>query len=145
MKIEYISNEKFIIYVNKYYYSYSKDTIKDFIMNILKIIKKKHNIDIYSLFKIICYKYDLYGMIMVINRKNDTFYKYAKKTEIDIKIIDDIFLFEIDDYFLNNKVDGKLYIYNNKYYIELNEYDLNIVEHINKIIFGDEVIRIKNM
>ncbi len=145
MKVEYITDDKYIIYVNKQYYNFDKNDIKTFIMNILKIIKKKHNIDIYSLFKINCYKYDLYGIIFVINRKNDTFYKYAKKTDVDIKIIDDIFLFEIDDYFLNNKVDGKLYIYNNKYYIELNAYDLNIVEHINKIIFGDEVIRIKSM
>ncbi len=142
MKIEYINSEKFVAYINKKYYVFNKNTIETFIINLLKTIKKKYNIDIYSNFKVNCYICDLYGIILVINKKYDSFCNYSKKINIDIKFINGNFLFEIDDYFLNNKVNGNIYIYNNKYYMDIKYDDIKIFEHIKKIIYGDNVIKI---
>ena len=55
------------------------------------------------------------------------------------KINNSIFLYEVDNYFLN----GKKYIYKNKIYINTNNID-NILEHINAVIYGDDVLKIVN-
>jgi len=144
MKIEYINSDKYIIYLNNYYYHFDKSTIEKTIDKVLKILKKKYNFDLYCIFNIDCYICGSYGIILVLKKEFDPFIKYSKKTNINIDFYDDNFLFEVDDYFIKDKIDCDIYKYKDKYYLDLkgNDY-LPISEHINKIIFGNDTLKIK--
>lgn len=145
MKIECINSNEYIVYLNKYYYSFNKETIDKCLNKIFRKLKKEYNVDIYSTFNIKCYINDYYGLILNIRKDNDPFLKYREKTNTNIVFYyNTLVLYEISDYFIKDKLECKIYKYNNKYYIELKEDYFNICEHINKIIFGDKVLKIVN-
>lgn len=140
MKIEYVSDDEFIIYLNKLYYTFDKNSIESILSKILKRVKKMYNIEIFSTFNVECYINSDYGVILKINREYDPFNLYSKKTNLNVKFYDNsIFLYEVDNYF----IDGKKYIYKGKIYIDTKSV-YNILEHINNIIYGDKVLRIIN-
>lgn len=138
MKIEYVNDNDFIVYLNKLYYNFEKSTIESILTKILKRIKKMYNIELFSTFNVDCYINNSYGVILKINREYDPFNLYSKKTNLNVKFYNDsIFLYEIDNYF----IDEKKYIYKNKIYVETNCID-NILEQITGIIYGDDVQKI---
>ena len=140
MKIEYVSDDEFIIYLNKLYYTFDKSSIENVLTKILKRIKKIYDIELFSTFNVECYINNNYGVILKINREYDPFNLYSKKTNLNVKFYDNsVFLYQIDNYF----IDGKKYIYNGKIYIDTNNVD-NILEHVNGIIYGDMALRIVN-
>ena len=147
MKTEIVNNDKFIIYLNKLYYDFDKNTIESCLYKILKRLKKIYNIELYSTFNVECYINDNYGVILVIEREYDPFNLYSKKTDLNIKFYDkSLFLYEIDDYFVKNKLDNiDAYIYNNKIYIDIKDNDvINIIEYTKNILFGDIALKIIN-
>lgn len=147
MKVEFINSDKYIIYLNKLYYTFSKSTIESCLSKILKKLKKLYNIEVYSTFNIECYINSNYGVIIVIEREYNPFSMYSKKTDLNIKFYDNsLFLYEIDDYFLKNNINNcSVYIYNNKIYFDIKDNDVTcVIEYVKNIIFGDyalDVIR----
>ena len=140
MKIECVSDDEFIIYLNRLYYTFDKTSIESILTKILKRVKKMYDIEIFSTFNVECYINSDYGVILEINREYDPFNLYRKKTNLNVKFYDNsIFLYEVDNYF----IDGKKYIYKGKIYIDTKSVD-NILEHINNIIYGDKVLKIIN-
>lgn len=140
MKIEYVSDDEFVIYLNKLYYTFDKNSIESILTKILKRVKKMYDIEIFSTFNVECYINTNYGVILKINREYDPFNLYSKKTDLNVKFYDNsMFLYEVDNYF----IDGKKYIYKGKIYIDTNKVN-NILEHINNIIYGDRVLKIIN-
>lgn len=144
MKIKYITDEKFIIYLNKYYYVFNKSTIDECISKILKKLKKKYNIDIYETFNIDCYICDNYGIILEIKKESNLFSKYSKTTDININYYNSNLLFLISDYFIKDNINCNIYTYENRYYIELKEDYKNICEFYDDIVYGNLVKKIKN-
>lgn len=145
MKIDYIDNDKYIVYLNKSYYIFNKDTINDCLFKILKRIRKEYNIDLYATFNVECYINDNYGIILYINKDNDPFLRYKEKINTNIKFHDKSkFLYEVDDYFIKDKIKCNMYLYKSKYYMDLKDDYFNICEHIKKIIFGEKVLIIMN-
>ena len=145
MKIDYVDNDKYIVYLNKSYYIFNKESINECLFKILKIIKKECKIDLYSTFNVECYINDNYGVILSIKKVNDPFLKYNEKINTNVKFYYKAkFLYEIEDYFIKNRVKCKIYLYKNKYYLELEDEYILICEYIKKIIFGEKVLSIIN-
>ena len=145
MKTEIVNNDKFIIYLNKSYYTFDKNTIESCLYKILKRLKKLYNVEVYSTFNVECYINDNYGVILVIEREYDPFNLYSKKTDLNVKFYDNsLFLYEVDDYFIKNKFYNiDIYIYNNKIYMDIKDNDvINIVEYTKNILFGDIVLKV---
>ena len=128
--------------MNKYYYTFDKSTIEDCLSKILRRLKKVYNIEVYSIFNVDCYINENYGIILVIKREYDPFSMYSKKTNLNIKFYDkSLFLYEIDDYFIKDKIDCNIYIYKNNIYIDTKNV-FNIIEHVNNILYGDSVLKV---
>ncbi len=139
MKIYYVNNEKFICYVNKSYYKYSKDTINNLLVKIIKILSKKYNIDTYGNYDVKCHIDFNYGIILELDKEVDEFSKYIRKANLNITFLEEKFIYEINDYlYFKNK--NKVYILNNKFYIKSEDcnYD-DICEFCNKIIYGKDL------
>lgn len=129
MKIDYINNDEYIVYVNKLYYIFDKNNIDNILKKILKRLKKIYDIQIYSTFNVECYIDDNYGIVLEIKREYDPFNLYSKKTDLNINYNYTMFLYEVDDYFINS---NNKYIYNNKIYI-----DNYKCEHVLNFIYKD--------
>lgn len=134
MKILCFSSDKYIIYLNKYYCKNIKDNIESYLSKIFIRLKQIYNIEVHSIFNVKCYINDIYGAILEIEKEYDPFSIYTKKTNANIKYYDTKMLYEIDDYFISDKV----YMYDNKYYIDAVD-NINIIEHIKNIIYGNNV------
>lgn len=139
MKIDYINNEKFICYISNYYYTFNKNSINDLLVKIIKILKKKYNIDAYGNYEVICHIDPNYGIILEINKDIDEFSKYTRKANLNIAFCDEEFIYEISDYLLfKNKY--KIKNIKDRYYIKSRDCNyLNICEYCNKIIYGKEL------
>lgn len=147
VKIVCINKNMYKVYLNKYYYQYSKDTLNECIAKILLSIKKLYNIEMYSMFNIKCYINNNYGIILEVEREYDPFSLYTKKTDLKLYLnSNSIFLYEVDDYFVKNNIKNcNTYTFNKKYYVELLDDDyLKIIEHTNNIIYGEDAKVIVN-
>lgn len=134
MKIDYINDNNYVVYINNLYYTFDKTNINILLNKILKRLKKIYDIQIYSTFNIECFIDNKYGIVLEIKREYDPFNLYSKKTDLNINYNYTNFLYEVDDYFINS---NNKYIYNNKIYV-----DNYISEHIIKIIYKN-IDRIK--
>ena len=140
MKILCINKDKYVIYLNKYFYKCNKDNISEILSKIFINLKKLYSLEVHSIFNIKCYTNEYYGTILEIEKEYDPFSLYTKKTNANIKFYNDSkFLFEIEDYFTKDKIKSNIYIYNNKYYLEILEDYTKIAEYVNNILYGNKV------
>lgn len=133
MKLEYI-DDILVIYLRNVY----TNNIKKLCIETTNKLNKYYSIDLKGFYTINIYIDKSYGTIMEINMDvNDLDYE-----NLDLHIITHncIFLFEVDD-ILDLNVD-KYYMYNDKYYIDINNiYNIEFV----KIIYKNNEDIIKNM
>lgn len=135
MKIESILN-KIIVYV--YSDELLKCDIKDTIKRIIGSLKKYYKLDILGSYNIKLFMNDKYGYIIEII-KNDNYIK-ENIIKINLNILkDSLILYEVEDPldYINNEI----YYYDNKFYINLVEKDVNIMENSN-LIYSNSAYKI---
>ncbi len=135
MKIESILN-KIIVYV--YSDELLKCDIKDTIKRIIGSLKKYYKLDILGSYNIKLFMNDKYGYIIEII-KNDNYIK-ENIIKINLNILkDSLILYEVEDPldYMNNEI----YYYDNKFYINLVEKDVNIMENSN-LIYSNSAYKI---
>lgn len=135
MKIESILN-KIIVYV--YSDELLKCDIKDTIKRIIGSLKKYYKLDILGSYNIKLFMNNKYGYIIEII-KNDNYIK-ENIIKINLNILkDSLILYEVEDPldYINNEI----YYYDNKFYINLVEKDVNIMENSN-LIYSNSAYKI---
>lgn len=155
MKIEYLNDYNFYLYLNKEYIIDleldNKESIEKYFKMMFMKLKKNYHIDIYGYYNIRVYANNNYGIIVDVFKLSDDYFKMPNN-KIDIKIAidkDNVFIYEIDDYFFARKYDRNIkniYFKDQKYYVELNDeiddtFYFHLMEHSN-IIFDDEAYEI---
>jgi hypothetical protein len=155
MKIEYLNDYNFYIYLNKNYISdleiKNKECVEKYFKKMFLSLKNNHHLDIYGYYNIKVYVNNNYGLIIdVLKLSNDYFKMPSNKVDMKIMIDNDsIFLYELDDYFFINKHKNNIkniYYKDERYYVELNDdvdklFYLYLIEHSN-IIFNDNAYEI---
>ncbi|MDD2470056.1 MAG: hypothetical protein PHI22_03935 [Bacilli bacterium] len=152
MKVEYIGEHNFCVYLNKYNLSdlelKDKQCVEEYFRKLFINLKNNHSVDIYGYYNIMVYADNKYGLIIDVFKLNNDYFKLSNN-KIEMKIMIDNendFLYEIDDYFFIEpyKDDIKsIYYKDKKYYVELNDtvddaFYLYLIEHSN-IVFNDKV------
>jgi hypothetical protein len=155
MKIEYLNDYNFYIYLNKNYISdleiKNRECVEKYFKKMFLNLKNNHHLDIYGYYNIKVYVNNNYGLIIdVLKLSNDYFKMPSNKVDMKIMIDNDsIFLYELDDYFFIDKYKDNIkniYYKDEKYYVELNDdvdelFYFNLLEHSN-IIFNDNAYEI---
>jgi hypothetical protein len=155
MKIEYLNDYNFYIYLNKNYISdleiKNRECVEKYFKKMFLNLKNNHHLDIYGYYNIKVYANNNYGLIIdVLKLSNDYFKMPSNKVDMKIMIDNDsIFLYELDDYFFIDKYKDNIkniYYKDEKYYVELNDdvdelFYFNLLEHSN-IIFNDNAYEI---
>lgn len=100
----------------------NKENLEDYLKKIFRILKVKYNIKIEGYYEIDAYIDNNYGVILHLNREDYDYYDYFKnQVDMKISIIDNEFLYEVDDIpkSILNKV--SIIIEDNKIYLKINE------------------------
>lgn len=126
MSIKYISDNILDIYLKKELIQNidfkNKENLEDYLKKIFKTLKDKYNIKIEGYYEIDVYLDNNYGAILNLNREDFDYYDYFKnQVDMKISIIDNEFLYEVEDIpkSLLNKV--SVIIENNKIYLKINK------------------------
>ena len=145
MKIDVFDDDKINLYLNNAYLGKidfsNKEAIEEYLKTIFLILKKRLNKEFYGFYNIDIYVNNIYGVIIEINKEKIDFYDYmTNQIEMQVNIeTNSDFLFEIDDMFDNNLyLKTTLYLYNDKYYLDIpSDIDINILEYV-CIVYGKE-------
>ena len=157
MKLEKLSDDNLIVFLNSFCvdkYKFSiKDNLEDSFRNFLKRLNKYYNIETNGYYDIKIYQDNIYGFILDIKKEDIDFYGYYDD-HIDMKISilkDNKFVFEIDDYSLVDKdvlKDCHLLKQNKSLYFvpkqTINQYHLGYIVENCKIIYGTDANEILN-
>jgi hypothetical protein len=158
MKVKYLSNDNFVVYLNKHYIKDldidDKKSIEAYFKKIFVNLKNNHNVNINGYYNIKVYINNRYGLVIDAYRLNNEYFKlYGNKVDMKITIdTNNRFLYEIEDYFLIDKLKNninEIYYKDDKYYIEINESiddrNYNFLLENSIIIYSDEVYDILSL
>lgn len=139
-----IDDFTYSVYISSYYYKFSKDTINKLIDDVLNKLRTKYDIDNYSSYIIDCFCDKYNGIVLLIKAKCNPFYFCSNKTDKKVSFYNIAFMYDCSDYFLKDIIKSKVYKYKDKYYLEVYSDNINIIEYVDDIKYGDFVNIIKN-
>ena len=132
-----IIDENIVFFLNKIYLDNielkDENLIEKKLIKLINKIQKQYNIDLNGYYNVYIYKDKNYGLIIEMEKEKLDYLDYFNnQIELNIEIIEDTFLYKIDNIFTINKtLLEKLIIYINK-----DEIYLKIKENINDIELG---------
>ena len=130
------------IYLNKQYLKNVDLNDTKTIRNIIKKINTKYNIDIYGYIETKIYIDKNYGIIINLKKEELDYFDYFNdEIEMNIEIINDSFLYKIEDYNKDLVKDKTIYKYKDNLYINIDKIDninLGKIIEISEIIYGEK-------
>lgn len=132
-----IIDENIVFFLNKIYLDNidlkDENLIEKKLIKLINKIQKQYNIDLNGYYNVYIYKDKNYGLIIEMEKEKLDYLDYFNnQIELNIEIIEDTFLYKIDNIFTIDKtLLEKLIIYINK-----DEIYLKIKENINDIELG---------
>lgn len=130
------------IYLNKQYLKNVDLNDTKTIKNIIKKINTKYNIDIYGYIETKIYIDKNYGIIINLKKEELDYFDYFNdEIEMNIEIINDSFLYKIEDYNKDLVKDKTIYKYKDNLYINIDKIDninLGKIIEISEIIYGEK-------
>ena len=132
-----IIDENIVFFLNKIYLDNmdlkDENPIEKKLIKLINKIQKQYNIDLNGYYNVYIYKDKNYGLIIEMEKEKLDYLDYFNnQIELNIEIIEDTFLYKIDNIFTIDKtLLEKLIIYINK-----DEIYLKIKENINDIELG---------
>lgn len=121
------------------------------LIKLINKIQNKYNIDLYGYYNVFIYKDSNYGLIIDMQKEELEYLDYFNnQIELNIEVIEDSFLYKIEDIFeISKKLLNKFIIYKNgdTIYLKasktLNNLELGIILENGEIIYGKEANNIK--
>ena len=123
MKVEYITDNNFLVYIKKEYMEYKN------ISEVFDKLNELYDINNTGYYSIDLYKDNNYGVILEILNIDPEIFSY--KLNVDLNIINTKFYIELED------IEKDFVLYNNKMYKEINnikDYDMGKIEFKIKVI-----------
>lgn len=150
MKIDVFDDGEICLYLNNSYLEEidfsDKEVIESYLKNIFLILKKRLNKDFHGFYNIDIYVDIEYGIVIEIMKEKIDYYDYiTNQIEMQVNIeMDSEFLFEVEDIFdYDLYLKAPIYLYNEKYYIDISKNNnFSILEYV-KIVYGNDVTMIK--
>lgn len=141
VKLKYVSNTHFVIYINKDMIDVDinkKEEIESFIKDLVIDIKRIFGYKIRGMLDVNVYHNIKYGMVIEFI-KLDSLDFFPDLIDLKLHIYKNALMFlEFDDYFVIKKY-KKIYYKDNKFYIDINDftkYDLTMLSEFYNIIYN---------
>ena len=141
MKVVY-DDDKMVLFLNKLYIQRidftNKEATEKYIKGLLFKLKDNYDLNFSGYYNINIYVDLNYGIIVEIIKEELEYLDYfGNQVEINTKVINDSFLYEVFDYddFISN--DFTIYSYKDKFYLRIN----NLIDNLGKVIeLSNEII-----
>lgn len=150
-----IIDENIVIFLDKIYLHTldltNQNIIEKKLIKLINKIQNKYNIDLNGYYNVFIYKDNNYGLIIDMQKEELEYLDYFNnQIELNIEVIEDSFLYKIEDIFwLNKSILNKCIIYKNgdtiylKAKDNLNNFELGIILENGEIIYGKQANNIK--
>ena len=150
-----IIDENIVIFLDKIYLHTldltNQNLIEKKLIKLINKIQNKYNIDLNGYYNVFIYKDNNYGLIIDMQKEELEYLDYFNnQIELNIEVIEDSFLYKIEDIFwLNKSILNKCIIYKNgdtiylKAKDNLNNFELGIILENGEIIYGKQANNIK--
>lgn len=139
MRFDEISNDRIVMYYSMFLDNideYSTDEVKTFIKCLIVELRKIYNLSLHGYYHLDVYINKI--MILEFNLIDE----YDDEIDLNIKIhLKSPIMVKFNDYFLT---DGDKYYYNNDYYQDISNLDVNKIIEFCDFFYKDEVNKIKN-
>ena len=146
MKLKFIDNLNFDIYLNKKNIkdldTNNKTQIEELLKKILNKIKYRYNISIKGFYNVNAYIDKYYGIIFNIKKEELNYYEYFNgQIDINMKMIRSNFLYKLDDIpsNLSNKI--SIQIINDDIFFEIKE-ELNLKEEMYLLEHTEKILKV---
>lgn len=150
-----IIDENIVIFLDKIYLHTldltNQNLIEKKLIKLINKIQNKYSIDLNGYYNVFIYKDNNYGLIIDMQKEELEYLDYFNnQIELNIEVIEDSFLYKIEDIFwLNKSILNKCIIYKNgdtiylKAKDNLNNFELGIILENGEIIYGKQANNIK--
>mgnify|MGYP003313547090 CR=1 FL=1 len=146
MKIVYMK-DTIVLFLNKTYIQRidftNKEATEKYIKGLLFKLKDSYGLTFKGYYDINLHVDICYGVIIEIIKEELEYFDYFNnQVEINTKIINDSFLYEVTDIDQFENAKFKIYFYNNNFYLQVLDKQIDmgeVLEFTNRIIYGKEV------
>ena len=141
-----INDELITLFLNKDYISSldfcDKEKTHNYLKQLLLKMKNNYHLDFNGYYNMSVYVDKCYGIIVEVKKEEIEYLDYYSGIEINPKIINDSFLYEIPNIDNFKDKNNQVYIYKTNIYLKINkplssQKMGNILEHTIKIIYGN--------
>lgn len=145
-----MDDDLIILYLNRFYIESidfsDKESLQKYLKKLLLKLQDNYSLEFNGYYNITLYVDKNYGVIIEVKKEELEYLDYfGNSLEINTKILEDSFLYEVNDIDFND--DYLVYILNDHVYIKFKKNISNvsmgfIIENVNRIIYGKESKRI---
>lgn len=145
-----MDDDLIILYLNRFYIESidfsDKESLQKYLKKLLLKLQDNYSLEFNGYYNITLYVDKNYGVIIEVKKEELEYLDYfGNSLEINTKILEDSFLYEVNDIDFND--DYLVYILNDHVYIKFKKNISNvsmgfIIENVNRIIYGKETKRI---
>ena len=137
-----IDNNKFIVFLNKKLDLDNKLKLEKYFKKLFNKIKNQFDIEVNGYYNIDIYSDKYYGTIIEIIKEDLDYYNYFNQIDMEVKLNDNVFLYEIDYEYLNISIinNSNIYKLKDKLYIQVKDNNiLNKILEYSNIIYGEKI------
>lgn len=138
MKVDYYK-DKIVVYLINKKINLETNDIRNILFEVFNMLIENYDIKLDGSYNINLYTNELYGVIVeIINLESNNYDSDTISIKLNI-LNNKLFLYEIEDPL--GYTDNEVYFYNNKYYLNINKMDIELLEKSN-VIYDDYVYKI---
>ena len=134
-------DNKIIVFLNKKI-NFKQINLEKYFKNLFIKFKEDYHIELNGYYSINIYIDKFYGSVIEIENEDLDYYNYFNQIDMEVKLNDNVFLYEIDYEYLNKNIinNSNIYKIKDKLYIQVKDNNiLNKILEYSNIIYGEKI------
>ena len=134
-------DNKIIVFLYKRI-NFKQINLENYFKKLFIKFKEDYHIELNGYYSINIYIDKFYGSVIEIENEDLDYYNYFNQIDMEVKLNDNVFLYEIDYEYLNNSIinNSNIYKLKDKLYIQVKDNNiLNKILEYSNIIYGEKI------
>ncbi len=134
-------DNKIIVFLNKKI-NFKQINLEKYFTKLFTKFKEYYHLELNGCYNINIYTDEFYGSVIEIENEELDYYNYFNQIDMEIKLNNNIFLYEIDYEYLSKNIinNSNIYKLKDKIYLQLkNNKDLNKILEYANIVYGKKI------
>ena len=134
-------DNKIIVFLNKQI-NFKQINLEKYFKKLFIKFKNNYHMELYGYYNINIYIDKFYGSVIEIENEDLDYYNYFNQIDMEVKLNENVFLYEIDYEYLNKNIinNSNIYKLKDKIYIQIKDNNiLNKILEYSNIIYGEKI------